>query len=125
LVSARRGQNRRSLVRAPEEPRLLVKFLFTSQKLSVQVHPPDTAGPKTVPGKTEMWHVLRAAPDARVALGFERPLGRDEARAAALSGEIEGLLRWYPAQPGDTFFVPAGTVHAIGAGSGAVRDPAV
>jgi mannose-6-phosphate isomerase len=102
---------------APEEPRLLVKFLFTSEKLSVQVHPPDSAGPgKTVPGKTEMWHVLRAAPDARLALGFARPLDRDEARAAALSGEIEGLLRWYAAEAGDTFFVPAGTVHAIGAG---------
>ncbi len=102
---------------APEEPRLLVKFLFTSEKLSVQVHPPDSAHQgKTVPGKTEMWHVLRAAPDARLALGFERRLSRDQARAAALSGEIEGLLRWYVALPGDTFFVPAGTVHAIGAG---------
>jgi len=98
---------------APEEPRLLVKFLFTSQKLSVQVHPPDSAGSA---GKTEMWHVLRSAPDARLALGFERRLEPDEARAAALSGEIEGLLRWYAAYPGDTFFVPAGTVHAIGAG---------
>ena len=98
---------------ALEEPRLLIKFLFTSEKLSVQVHPPDSANG---PGKTEMWHVLRAAPDARVALGFERPLSPDEARAAALSGEIEGLLRWYPAKAGDTFFVPAGTVHAIGAG---------
>jgi len=98
---------------APEEPRLLVKFLFTSEKLSVQVHPPDSA---SGPGKTEMWHVLRAGPDARLALGFERPLGRDEARTAALSGEIEGLLRWYAVQPGDTFFVPAGTVHAIGGG---------
>ena len=95
---------------APEEPRLLVKFLFTSEKLSVQVHPPDSA---SGPGKTEMWHVLRAAPDARLALGFERPLGRDEARTAALSGEIEGLLRWYAVQPGDTFFVPVGTVHAL------------
>jgi mannose-6-phosphate isomerase len=102
---------------APEEPRLLVKFLFTSEKLSVQVHPPDSAHlGKTLPGKTEMWHVLRAAPDARVALGFERPLSREEARAASLSGAIEGLLRWVPAEPGDTFFVPAGTVHAIGAG---------
>jgi mannose-6-phosphate isomerase len=98
---------------APEEPRLLVKFLFTSEKLSVQVHPGYSA---SGPGKTEMWHVLRAAPDACVALGFERPLQRDEALAAALSGEIERLLRWVPAHPGDTFFVPAGTVHAIGAG---------
>jgi len=98
---------------APEEPRLLVKFLFTSEKLSVQVHPPDSASGR---GKTEMWHVLRAAPGARVALGFERRLDREEARAAAISGEIEALLRWYAAYPGDTFIVPAGTVHAIGAG---------
>lgn len=98
---------------APDEPSLLVKFLFTSEKLSVQVHPGDSPNG---PGKTEMWHVLRAAPEARLALGFKRPLGRDEARAAAVSGAIEELLRWYPAHPGDTFFVPAGTVHAIGAG---------
>jgi len=98
---------------APEEPRLLVKFLFTSEKLSVQVHPHDSAAG---PGKTEMWHVLRAAPGASLALGFVRPVSRDEARAAALSGEIEQLLHWYPAHPGDTFFVPAGTVHAIGEG---------
>ncbi len=98
---------------APEEPRLLVKFLFTSEKLSVQVHPSDSAAG---PGKTEMWHVLRAGPESRLALGFERPLDSDEARAAALSGEIERLLRWYPAHAGETYFVPAGTVHAIGEG---------
>ena len=98
---------------AKEEPRLLVKFLFTSAKLSVQVHPPDSAAG---PGKTEMWRVLRAAPDAAVALGFDQPLTRDQVHAAALSGEIEQRLHWYRARPGDTFFVPAGTVHAIGAG---------
>jgi len=98
---------------ATEEPRLLVKFLFTSEKLSVQVHPPDSAAG---PGKTEMWHVLRAEPGASLALGFEQPLSRERVRAAALSGEIEGLLHWYAPQPGDSFFVPAGTVHAIGAG---------
>jgi mannose-6-phosphate isomerase len=98
---------------APEEPRLLVKFLFTAESLSVQVHPPDSAAGV---GKTEMWHVLRADPGARLALGFERPINRDQARAAAISGEIESLLRWYTPQPGDTFFVPAGTVHAIGPG---------
>jgi mannose-6-phosphate isomerase len=98
---------------APEEPRLLVKFVFTSASLSVQVHPPDS--PSGL-GKTEMWHILRAAPGARLALGFEHPASRDQVREAAISGEIEQLLRWYPAHPGDTFFVPAGTVHAIGGG---------
>ena len=98
---------------APEEPRLLVKFLFTSESLSVQVHPPDTPAAS---GKTEMWHVLRAAPGARLALGFEHPLDEARAREAALSGEIERLLRWYTPRPGDTYFVPAGTVHAIGPG---------
>ena len=98
---------------APEEPRLLLKFLFTSGKLSVQVHPGDSAAG---PGKTEMWHVLRAQPGARLALGFQRPLALERVRAAALSGEIEALLRWYAPRAGDTFFVPAGTVHAIGAG---------
>jgi mannose-6-phosphate isomerase len=98
---------------APEEPLLLVKFLFTAEKLSVQVHPPDSAAG---PGKTEMWHVLRAEPGASLALGFEQAISRERVRAAALSGEIEGLLYWYAPQPGDSFFVPAGTVHAIGGG---------
>jgi mannose-6-phosphate isomerase len=98
---------------APEEPRLLVKFLFTSGKLSVQVHPPDSAAG---PGKTEMWHVLRAEPGASLALGFEQPLSRERVRAAALSGEIESLLHWLEPRPGENFLVPAGTVHAIGAG---------
>jgi mannose-6-phosphate isomerase len=98
---------------APEEPRLLVKFLYTSDKLSVQVHPPDSPAGC---GKTEMWHVLRAEAGAALALGFERALVSEEVRQAAISGEIERLLRWYPVKPGDTFFVPAGTVHAIGAG---------
>lgn len=98
---------------AGEEPRLLVKFLFTSGKLSVQVHPPDSSAGR---GKTEMWHVLRADAGAALALGLKRPLTRDEARTAALSGEIEGLLCWHHPRAGDTFFVPAGAVHAIGAG---------
>ena len=98
---------------APEELRLLIKFLFTSESLSVQVHPGDSASGA---GKTEMWHVLRADAGARLALGFSQPLTAERARAAALSGEIEELLCWYPVQRGDTFFVPAGTVHAIGAG---------
>jgi mannose-6-phosphate isomerase len=91
---------------------ILVKFLFTSANLSVQVHPAGECGV----GKTEMWHILRAEPGARIALGFERDLSAAELRAAALSGEIEQLLRWIPVSAGETYFIPAGAVHAIGAG---------
>ena len=92
---------------------ILVKFLFTSENLSVQVHPGDREGR---PGKTEMWHILRAGPGARIALGFREPLTRERVREAACSGEIEELLAWFPVTAGETYFTPAGTVHAIGAG---------
>src|SRR3989442_1934135 len=91
---------------------ILPKFLFTSANLSVQVHPDGECGV----GKTEMWHILSAAPGARIALGFERPIGVEELGAASVSGEIEGLLRWVPVHPGETYFIPAGTIHAIGSG---------
>ncbi len=91
-------------------PPLLVKFLFTTDKLSVQVHP---GGPE---GKTEMWHILRADPHARIAIGFREPLSPERLREASLSGDVERLLEWFPVQRGQTFFIPAGTVHAIGAG---------
>jgi mannose-6-phosphate isomerase len=94
----------------PERLPLLVKFLFTSERLSVQVHP---AGAK---GKTEMWYVVRAARNARLALGFRESISRERLRAAALSGEIERLLDWKLVAAGESYFVPAGTVHAIGAG---------
>lgn len=97
---------------------LLPKLLFTTERLSVQVHPDDNQararGLRN--GKTEMWHILRAAPGAVIGLGFKRRLTKDEARAAALSGAIEELLDWIPVQAGDTVFTPAGTVHALGAG---------
>jgi mannose-6-phosphate isomerase len=97
---------------------LLVKFLFTSDKLSVQVHPDDVyaAEHHHSRGKTEMWHVLAAQPGARIAAGFREPVPAERLQAAALSGKIEELLAWHEARPGDTFFIPAGTVHAIGAG---------
>jgi mannose-6-phosphate isomerase len=97
---------------------LLVKFLFTTEKLSVQVHPADDYARKhhDSHGKTEMWHVLAAEPGARIAAGFRETITPQRLREAALSGEIEDLLQWFDASPGDTFFIPAGTVHAIGAG---------
>ena len=103
---------------ASKEWPLLVKLLFTSEKLSVQVHPDDLyAQAHGEPrGKTEMWHVLRAEPGAMVALGLREALTSEQLRAASLSGEIERLLNWVPARVGDTFFVPAGTIHVVGAG---------
>jgi mannose-6-phosphate isomerase len=97
---------------------LLVKFLFTSDKLSVQVHPDDAFAREHEGsrGKTEMWHVLAAEPGAKIAAGFRESLSPERLREAALSGEIESLLEWFDAAPGDTFFIPAGTVHAIGGG---------
>lgn len=94
------------------ESPLLVKFIFTTEKLSVQVHP---AGPAGI-GKTEMWHILKADPFASVAVGLREPVSREAFRAACLDGSVEELLSWVPVSPGDTIFVPAGTVHAIGAG---------
>src|SRR5258706_154782 len=84
---------------------ILPKFLFTSENLSVQVHPDGECGV----GKTEMWHILRADPGAAIALGFIRQIGPQELRDAALSGEIEKLLRWIPVTAGETYFIPAGT----------------
>jgi mannose-6-phosphate isomerase len=97
---------------------LLIKFLFTTEALSVQVHPNDDYALQhhQSRGKTEMWHILAAEPGAKIAAGFREPITADRLRSAAESGEIEQLLAWHEANPGDTFFIPAGTVHAIGAG---------
>jgi mannose-6-phosphate isomerase len=97
---------------------LLVKFVFTSERLSVQVHPNDdfAAAHEDSRGKTEMWYVMRADPGARIAIGFRESIGRERLRESAISGEIEQLLNWLEVQAGDAFFIPAGTVHAIGGG---------
>lgn len=91
---------------------ILVKFLYTTENLSVQVHP---SGPCGV-GKTEMWHILRVDTGAQLALGLKDRVSKERFREAALSGEIEQLLGWFPVAPGETYFVSSGTVHAIGAG---------
>ena len=98
----------------PALPQLLVKYIFTSQALSVQVHPSDRDAPGE--GKEECWLVIAAEPGARIGVGFRQAIGPEAMRAAALDGSIEGLLRWFPVSAGDFFHIPAGTVHAIGAG---------
>jgi len=97
---------------------ILVKFVFTSDRLSVQVHPNDefATAHENSRGKTEMWYVLRADPGAKIATGFRQAISRERLREAALNGEIEALLQWVEVKTGDAFYVPAGTVHAIGGG---------
>ena len=99
-----------------ELPQVLVKYLFTSEKLSVQVHPSDAQAPAGHRGKEECWLVLDAEPGATLAIGFKRHVDRAAMRAAALDGSIEALLEWHPVESGDFFYLPAGTVHAIGPG---------
>jgi mannose-6-phosphate isomerase len=97
---------------------ILVKWLFTSERLSIQVHPNDAqAQASGMPsGKEECWYVVDAEPGAVIGIGTTRPLSSEELYAASLSGEIEGLMDWKPVKAGDYFYIPAGTVHAIGAG---------
>lgn len=100
-------------------PQLLVKYLFTSEKLSVQVHPSDAeteAMGLGRQGKEECWLVIDAEPGATLGIGFKEPIDADTMRAAALDGSIEDMLVWHPVRAGDFFYIPANTVHAIGGG---------
>jgi mannose-6-phosphate isomerase len=99
-------------------PPLLVKYIFTSERLSIQVHPDDAQGrAHGLPGgKSECWLILDAEPDATLGMGTVRPLAEEELRAASLDGRIETLIDWKPVRAGDFLYIPAGTVHAIGAG---------
>jgi mannose-6-phosphate isomerase len=97
---------------------LLLKLLFTSAPLSIQVHPDDAfARSIGLPnGKTEAWYILSASPAAQVAVGLKRRLSPEELRVSIKSGSIADLIQWRPVIKGDVVFVPAGTIHAIGAG---------
>lgn len=106
---------------APEDgtqPVLMVKYLFTSERLSIQVHPDDAeAQARGYPcGKDEAWLILAAEPGATIALGTKQPVSHDALRQAALDGSIEALMDWKAVKAGDVIYSPAKTVHAIGAG---------
>lgn len=97
---------------------LLLKLLFTTAQLSIQVHP-DDAHAKAMglaSGKTEAWYILHAAPGAQVALGLKRALSALQLRQAALDGSLAKLIQWRSVYAGDTVFVPPGTIHSLGAG---------
>lgn len=102
-----------------EMPDLLVKYLFTSERLSVQVHPNDVqaeAAGLGRKGKEECWLVLDAEPGAQIGLGFRRDYALEDIRQGALDGSVVDMLSWHGVISGDFIYVPAGTVHAIGAG---------
>ena len=102
---------------------LLLKTLYAETVLSVQVHPDAVTaarlglgGPGQACAKDEAWFVLEADAGARVGLGLRETLSSDELRAAVLDGSIVEALIWHEVRAGDALMVPAGTVHAIGAG---------
>lgn len=97
---------------------LLIKLLDCNDDLSVQVHPNDHyAGlPKGELGKTEMWYVIDAAPDAKIIYGLKPGTTREKLAAAIEEGKIMDSLQEVSVKAGDTFYIPAGTVHALCAG---------
>jgi mannose-6-phosphate isomerase len=97
---------------------LLAKYIFTSERLSIQVHPDDAQARARglAQGKSECWYILEAEPGATLGLGLKHEIGTDELRTSALDGSIEQLMNWRPVAAGDFVFVPSGTIHAIGAG---------
>ena len=103
---------------AAPEPALLLKLLFTDEALSIQVHPDDKFAQSIgLPhGKTEAWYVLSAAPYGEISLGLKRTLTLPQLRAAIADGSIAGLTQQLEVHAGEAFVVPAGTIHAIGAG---------
>jgi mannose-6-phosphate isomerase len=87
-----------------------VKILTASKKLSVQVHPSGELH------KNEFWYVLDCKKGAEIFLGVKREVSRDELRRRAEDGTIVKLLRRIKVKKGDSFYLPAGTIHALGAG---------
>jgi len=98
---------------------MLIKFIDAHDRLSVQVHPDDLTakqfGDDTV-GKTEMWHILDAEEGATIVYGVKHGIDRAALRLAVSEGRVESVLNYLPVKAGDTFFIPAGLVHAIGKG---------
>lgn len=103
---------------AGDDAPIMVKFLFTSERLSIQVHPGDEAAraagfPR---GKEECWLILDAEPDAELGVGLKAETTREALRDAALDGSIVDMIDWRPSKANDFVYNRAGTIHAIGGG---------
>ena len=97
---------------------LLIKFIDAEKDLSVQVHPDDklAAQKHQCNGKTEMWYVIDAEPDAKLNIGFSIPMDKQLLKKHLDKNTIEDVLHFVPVQSGDAVFIPSGRVHAIGKG---------
>lgn len=97
---------------------LLIKFIDAQDNLSIQVHPDDALAKKRHNsfGKTEMWYVIKAAEGAALYSGFSEQIDADEYVKRVGNDTIMEVLQRYEVKEGDVFFLPAGRVHAIGAG---------
>lgn len=97
---------------------LLIKFIDARDNLSIQVHPDDALAQQRHQsfGKTEMWYVINAAPEAFLYTGFNEQLTPQTYVERVGNNTITDALQRYDVEPGDVFFLPAGRVHAIGAG---------
>lgn len=97
---------------------LLIKLIDAADNLSIQVHPDDalSAARHNAYGKTEMWYVMDHEPDATLYLGFNQNVTREKYLEYLAAGRLEELLNRYTVERGDTFFIPAGAIHAIGRG---------
>ncbi len=97
---------------------LLFKFIDANQDLSIQVHPDDKLSEErhSAYGKTEMWYVINAEKGSQLVSGFTKETNKEEYLEALNSGNLTSLLQSHTVSEGDTFFIPAGNVHAIGSG---------
>jgi mannose-6-phosphate isomerase len=105
---------------APDTPRfpLLIKILDAQEKLSLQVHPPENVASKLGgEPKSEFWYVAAANPDAEVFVGFREPITHDMFEEELRHGTVIDYIHKIAVQSGDSIFLPAGRVHAIGAGN--------
>jgi len=94
---------------------LLIKLIDAEADLSIQVHPDDeyAAAHTEDLGKTEMWYIVDAAPDAKIIYGLKNRYTNEELRAAIEAGTLEELMNYVPVKKGETYFIPSGMVHAI------------
>ena len=97
---------------------LLIKFIDACDYLSIQVHPDDNVAKQRhkAYGKTEMWYLLESDPKAKLIMGFKENSSKSEYLTSLNNGQLESILNVENVKEGDCFFIPAGTVHAIGAG---------